>query len=542
MAQGTDTGTRHGLRGVLGRIAQRPDWLESLGKPLETLPSDLVERAGTQIGKAALAFAGIWAFVLLVAYPIAYALEGQILARRGFPHPGTELAIFGLLSSLGMAWYANRRHTNREQVLSLALVHQVVTAALVSAIAWWAPGETFRTSLSPICLFLPIYPALAPLSPRRVLTAGLLAATTDVLGWAIAVARGVAPNADPLQMFFAFGTTFVCALISVLPATIIRRLGREVQEAREMGAYRLDTLIGKGGMGEVYRAQHRLLARPAAVKVIGAMDLNEMSGETRTRALERFRREAAVAAALTSPHTISLFDFGITDAGTYYYVMELLHGMDLQTMVDRHGPLPPARALHFLRQTAISLAEAHQFGIVHRDLKPSNIYASRLGLEVDFVKVLDFGVVKVETKRSDAASLKLSREDVPIGTPAYMAPEGVDGGGALTARSDVYSLGCVAFFLVTGELVFHASSVMQMALKHMEEPPRAPSTVLPGNNIMPELDALILRCLSKKPEDRPADAIAFLAQLLPIAQAHPWNPDLAREWWNTNVPAEPVAK
>ena len=154
-------------------------------------------------------------------------------------------------------------------MLSLALVHQVVTAALVSAIAWWAPGDTFRTSLSPICLFLPIYPALAPLSPKRVLTAGLLAATTDPLGWSIAVARGVAPHADPLQMFFSFGTTYLCALLSVLPATIIRRLGRAVQEARDLGAYRLENLIGKGGMGEVYRASHRLLARPAAIKVIG---------------------------------------------------------------------------------------------------------------------------------------------------------------------------------------------------------------------------------------------------------------------------------
>ena len=267
------------MRKVLERIAQRPAWLESLGAPLETLPTDLVERAGGQIGKAALAFAGIWGFVLLVAWPIAYALEGQFLTERGFPHPGTEIATIGLLISLGMAWYARTRHGDGEHVLSLALVHQVVTAGLVSAIAWWAPGETFRTSLSPICLFLPIYPALAPLSAKRVLTAGLLAATTDPLGWSIAVARGVAPSAEPLQMFFSFGTTYLCALLSVLPATIIRRLGRAVQEARELGAYRLENLIGKGGMGEVYRASHRLLARPAAIKVIGALNLNEMHGE-----------------------------------------------------------------------------------------------------------------------------------------------------------------------------------------------------------------------------------------------------------------------
>jgi serine/threonine-protein kinase len=506
---------------------------------METLPTDLVERSGTQIRKAALAFAAIWAFVLIIAWPVAYAFNGRVLQERGFPTPGTEIAIVGLLISLAMAWYASRRHVDRERILSLALGHEVITAALVSAIAWWAPGETFRTSLSPICLFLPIYPALAPLAPKHVLTAGLLAATTDVLGWSIAEARGVAPSAPALQMFFAFSTTYLCALLSMLPATIIRRLGREVQEARDMGAYRLGKLIGKGGMGEVYRASHRLLARPAAVKVIGVTDMNEMDSETRTRALERFRREAAVAAALTSPHTISLFDFGVTDRGVYYYVMELLHGMDLQAMVDRHGPLPPARALHFLRQTAVSLAEAHQFGIVHRDIKPSNIYASRLGLEVDFVKVLDFGVVKVEPKKLDEASLKLSREDVPIGTPAYMAPEGIDGGAALTPASDVYSLGCVAFFILTGDMVFRATSVLQMAIKHSEEQPRTPSSVLPGNGITPELDDLVLRCLSKNPATRPPDALALLALLTPLAQASPWAPEDASEWWESHVPIEP---
>ncbi len=542
MAPGTDTGPRHGVRGILERIAQRPAWLESLATPLETLPSDLVERSGDQIRKAALAFAAIWAFALVIAYPVAILFNGQPLARRGFPHPGTELALVGLLTSLGMAWLASRKGGNPERILSLALGHEVLTAILVSTIAWWAPGPTFRTSLSPICLFLPIYPALAPLSMRMVLSAGLLAATTDVLGWTVALARGVAPQADAVQILFAFGTTYLCALLSVLPATIIRRLGRAVQEARDMGAYRLESLIGKGGMGEVYRASHRLLARPAAVKVIGATDLSEMTGETRTRALERFRREAAVAAALTSPHTISLYDFGITESGTYYYVMELLQGMDLQAMVDRHGPLPPARAIHFLRQTAISLAEAHQFGIVHRDIKPSNVYASRLGLEVDFVKVLDFGVVKVETKRGTEEGLKLSREDVPIGTPAYMAPEGIDGGGALTPASDVYALGCVAFFLLTGEMVFHASSVMQMAMKHMEEVPRRPSMVQPNNGIPSGVDDLIVSSLSKRPEDRPADGIAFLTRLQPLAHAMPWSADLAREWWNTHVPIVPAAK
>jgi serine/threonine protein kinase len=214
--------------------------------------------------------------------------------------------------------------------------------------------------------------------------------------------------------------------------------------------------------------------------------------------------------------------------------MELLSGMDLQVMVDRHGPLAPARVIHFLRQACLSLAEAHQLGLVHRDVKPSNLFVTRLGLEWDFLKVLDFGVVKLEAG-PDGAGPALTKPDIPLGTPAYMAPEGVEGGNVLTARSDVYSLGCTAFFLLTGELLFHRGSLFQMASAHVHDPPRAPSEVH-GEPIPPGLDALVLRCVAKRPQDRPADAAALLAELDPLARAHPWSAAAATEWWRSMQP------
>jgi serine/threonine-protein kinase len=310
---------------------------------------------------------------------------------------------------------------------------------------------------------------------------------------------------------------------------IIRGLGRQVAEARSVGSYTLGKLLGKGGMGEVYEATHRLLARKAAVKLILRQPDEEPGANG--RALERFRREAAVAAALTSPHTIELYDFGVREDGQYYYVMEMLEGMDLQVMVDQHGPLPPARVAHFLHQAAKSLAEAHEFGMVHRDIKPSNLFVSRRGLELDFIKVLDFGIVKLGADRPPVQDeLKLTMVEAPIGTPAFMPPEGVEGAGHLSAASDIYSLGCTAFWMLTGELPFRAGSLMQMLYKHVNEAPRMPSAVH-GTAIPPALDELVLRCLSKSPAARPADGKALLAEMEPIAAAHPWGQADAHRWW-----------
>jgi serine/threonine-protein kinase len=286
-------------------------------------------------------------------------------------------------------------------------------------------------------------------------------------------------------------------------------------------------------MGEVYLATHRMLARPAAIKLIRPEMLGSTQSDAAQLAVKRFRREAEAAASLRSPHTVELYDFGVTEDQTLYFVMELLEGMTLESLVRQKGPVPAARTIHILRQVCASLAEAHAVGLVHRDIKPANIHIGRLGLVHDFVKVLDFGLVKSVTADAGEQSLGTAAGLTP-GTPAYMAPEmALD--EAVDGRADLYALGCVGYYLLTGELVFTASGGLQMIAMHLREAPRPPSsrTELP---IPAELEQVILACLAKEPKDRPASAAELDAQLaavdLPV-----WTEAQAAQWWRLNLPA-----
>jgi serine/threonine-protein kinase len=303
-----------------------------------------------------------------------------------------------------------------------------------------------------------------------------------------------------------------------------------VREARQLGSYRLGELLGRGGMGEVYRAEHRLLARPAAIKLIRP-DL--LSPGQELSLTERFRREAQAAASLSSPHTIELYDFGVAADGTFYYVMELLDGVDAETLVKRHGMLPPERAAHLLRQAATSLAEAHAKGLVHRDVKPSNVFVARLGLDVDFAKVLDFGLVAMR-RGAEAARARLTAPNALAGTPHIMAPE-VANGAEPDARADVYALGCLGYWLLTGRPVFQGETPIQIMLKHVRDEPEAPSrrSPFPATRL---LDEVILSCLAKRPEDRPRDAGALVDRLDAIRFEAPWTQERARAWWDAHLP------
>ncbi len=230
--------------------------------------------------------------------------------------------------------------------------------------------------------------------------------------------------------------------VAVVVSHVVTRLGRQVAKARDMGRYQLGELLGRGGMGEVYRATHRMLARPAAIKLMRPEMLGMLDGESAHLAAVRFRREAEAAARLRSPHTVELYDFGVTDDETHYFVMELLDGMDLESMVRRYGPLPAGRVIHVVRQVCESLEEAHTAGLVHRDIKPANIHLGRLGLRYDFAKVLNFGLVKSIGSAGTEDTAATSAGLTP-GTPAYMAPEIAMGGG-VDGRADLYALGCVA--------------------------------------------------------------------------------------------------
>lgn len=303
-----------------------------------------------------------------------------------------------------------------------------------------------------------------------------------------------------------------------------------LDNAVRIGSYRLIEQLGSGGMGEVWLARHQLLARPAAVKIVREATLGLPEEVQGLR--QRFAREAQATAELESPHTVQLFDFGTTDTGSFYYVMERLRGLDLQKMVERHGPMPQERAIYLLKQACRSLSEAHALGLVHRDIKPANLFICRLGPEYDFLKVLDFGVVSRE-RRGQAA--RTTAAGVVLGTPAFLAPELLTGQGPFDRRADIYGLGCVAFWMLTGRPPFQAGDMTTLLMHHSMSTPSAPSVVA-AQGITPDVDLLILECLAKDPSHRPDSADALWDRLDALHAPSPWDQRRAREWWEQHEP------
>ena len=334
---------------------------------------------------------------------------------------------------------------------------------------------------------------------------------------------------------------WVCGILGVVVSYQVVSWGTALtaahREVEQLGSYQLVEKLGEGGMGEVWRAEHRFLARPAAVKFVRR---SEMMDPT---AIERFEREALATAQLTSPHTVRIFDFGVDDNGSFFYVMELLDGLDLQTFGSDHDPMPVPRAIHIGIQVAKSLAEAHDHGLIHRDIKPANIYLCRIGGEHDVVKVLDFGLVmQTSNRKSDQAGQKqrLTEDGFVTGTPGYLAPEAARGRNDLDHRIDIYSLGCVLFQLVTGKPIIPEENRtgMEILMDHIREQPRKPSEHAPMR-IEADFEQLILDCVAKTPEDRPADMRTVLRRLRSCTQAT-WTEDDAALWWDATGPATPA--
>jgi eukaryotic-like serine/threonine-protein kinase len=349
----------------------------------------------------------------------------------------------------------------------------------------------------------------------------------------IAMARGTwdfGPATNALLMHYP---DYLLVGVAVVISHTVTSLGQQVAKAREMGSYQLGELLGRGGMGEVYKATHRMLARPAAIKLIRPATIGALDPAAAELAVSRFRREAEAAANLQSPHTVELYDFGVTDDQTLYFVMELLEGVDLDTLVREHGPVPAARAVHILRQVCASLEEAHVRGLVHRDIKPANIHVGRVGLVCDFVKVLDFGLVKPIADRSMEPTLA-TQAGLVVGTPGYMAPEMVLS-DTVDGRADIYALGCVAYYLLTGQQVFDGDTPMKVMAKHLQEAPIPPSQRA-QIAVPPRLEQVVLACLAKKPDDRPRSA-AELARLLAATDAGPWTDEQAADWWASARPS-----
>ncbi len=322
----------------------------------------------------------------------------------------------------------------------------------------------------------------------------------------------------------AFTEQLMVMVLTVLTATVgvktIGSLRKEAFDARQLGQYRLGKLLGSGGMGEVYLAEHEMMKRPCAIKIIRP----EKAGNS--KALARFEREVRATAKLSHWNSIDIYDYGRTDDGTFYYVMEFLPGHDLGELVDGHGPLPEARIVYLMRQVCEALAEAHEQGLVHRDIKPANIFCATRGGLFDVAKLLDFGLAKPMTEMQEAG---LTQEGAITGSPLFMSPEQAIGGDQVDERSDIYSLGAVMYFMATGRPPFDYPQPIKVMVAHASETPQSLREINP--EISEELEQVILRCLEKQPEDRFQDA-ATLSEMLRQVPADPaWSSSLAAQWW-----------
>jgi tRNA A-37 threonylcarbamoyl transferase component Bud32 len=495
------------------------------------LPDDMVDEQVQRLAVFSAVGAGLWALTVVVHAFITPRTVGTVI-------PGRAIAIeaLGVVTSVAVFLYVKYAPHTCHKKTDAGLWFMVLNTILNAMLTTWVTAPTVETMgrLSWTTIIILISAMIVPSSPRKMLAASLVAASMEPLGVWIAHLRGL-PVPSVVNTFVLLLPNYICAVVATLPSHVLQRVGRRLREAQELGSYQLVELLGRGGMGEVWRAEHRLLARAAAIKLIRPEVLGA-SGSNESRLVRRrFEREAQATAALSSPHTIRVFDFGVTHEGTFYYVMELLAGRDLESLVREFGPVPANRAIHLLRQVCHSLADAHARGLVHRDIKPANIYVCRLGLEYDFVKVLDFGLVKFNDKgASTPQETMLTANNTTTGTPAFMAPEVILGQNDVDRRADVYALGCVAYYLLTGQFVFDADTPMKMFLQHVQTMPTPPSqrTEL---RIPRELDDLIMACLEKDPNKRPQDAERLFEMACRCGPNDVWDNAMARTWWESHL-------
>jgi serine/threonine-protein kinase len=497
------------------------------------LSAEILSRSARRLRILALMYA--FTFFMAGFLPSLFFAEGRATMIANFVYWIPDVVAIAM--ALVVAAFTLYKRVPLSTVLNVGLVFLVLSNHGIALAEYINPARLDNNGwmgLSWVAVWTPLYTVVVPTRPNKALIATIasVSAVPLVVGWMIATGR---TTFQPAPLAFFFTIVFPYLLIVALSYSgqrVVYALGKEATRAQELGSYRLIERLGKGGMGEVWRAKHRLLARPAAIKLLRPSLGEAADGEM---AMRRFEREAQVTSQLRSPHTVELWDFGMSGDGRFYYVMELLDGLDLDTLVKRHGPVSAERAIYLLTQMCRSLAEAEQRGLVHRDIKPANILVCRYGGEFDFVKVLDFGIVKV--RQSSAHESLVTQENVLRGTPAFIAPEQVLSRGEIDSRADIYSLGCVAYWLVTGDLVFRADTPIGVMMHHAHTPPQPPSqrTELP---IPPELDQLILACLEKDPARRPQSARELSRRLAEIPVATPWTEERASFWWSRHEPTD----
>jgi serine/threonine protein kinase len=478
---------------------------------------------------------GILALIYATGYLITAFLIPRPTAETGrlFGASPDVIAAFFTASSLLVYVVVRSGRLGGKTLGWTGVVFQIYGAVGIEIGILTVDPSAIKLGLSWTAVWIVSFPLFVPTAPGVTLWSSALAASARPLMLGILWLEGN-PIPDSPTLVQLIVPNYLCVGIAVLASSIFYWLRRDVQEARQMGSYNLQRKLGEGGMGEVWVAEHGMLARPAAIKLVRS-DLT-----SDPNVLERFEREVQATAQLRSPHTIAVYDYGVTPDGTFYYVMELLDGIDLENLVHQNGALPVGRVVHILRQACQSLAEAHDQGIVHRDIKPANIFLCRYGRDVDFVKVLDFGLVKQQGMPSD--DVVLTQANVFTGTPTYASPEMARGEFFnIDRRSDIYALGCVAYWLLSGRHVFEASTPFEMLMKHVGESPE-PVSRHAGQAVPPELDRLLLECVEKQPEARIGTAEALDARLATIQQSCTWPAEEARKWWAEEGPSVPAAE
>jgi len=493
------------------------------------LAPDLARRARDRVKWFALAMA------VLSLIGVGFLLVYMALGLDEPAHGANLVILSGNAALSGAIWWVARSPRFRDSlVLSLGLVLEFVlclgAAVGTNLSAYRAHGAMADMSwVTPIII---LFPLIVPYPPRRMLLASLLAACTEPAS--VLILWAAVPIQPDAMHFMVAIYPLLAAGVAYYASRVIWGLNLEVSRARQLGSYQLEERLGAGGMGEVWRASHQMLARPAAVKLIRPEALTKNADRAQA-VLARFEQEAKATASLTSPHTIEIYDFGRADDGAFYYVMELLDGLDLATLVEEYGAQEPARVIHLLVQACHSLEEAHRAGLIHRDIKPANLFVCRHGIDDDVVKVLDFGLVKEVGDQSDD-TLQLTQHDVVVGTPGFMPPEVAMGSRDIDVRADLYALGCVAYWLLTGALVFEGDTPRAQMMQHAKEPPPPPSTR--SEHPIPEpLEETILACLAKDPAERPASAADLARRLRACPLDRPWTPERAHQWWEVHRPA-----
>jgi eukaryotic-like serine/threonine-protein kinase len=485
------------------------------------LPTDVMERAVVRLGWLGLIYA---ATINAVHWTRMYTLPPSLVTEMPM------LALIGLIvgSILGlticaMSW---SRRVPVQMMLDIGLIFEVAAAFCIAVMENANPllSAGFVRGVSGLALWTAFFVLVVPSSFGKATLAALASTAMGPLG--LLLYSGVYRNDVPSAGIWAslFIPDIICTIWAVVLSRFIYGIGRDLGQARRMGYYELIEPLGRGGMGEVWRAKHRMLARPAAIKLI-----SPEAGLTTTM-VKRFEQEAQMTATLQSQHTIQLYDFGVTDDGAFYYVMEYLNGLDLETLVEKYGPLPAERTVNFLLQIADSLEEAHQVGLVHRDIKPANIFTSIHGVQHDLVKVLDFGLAEFSENHK-----KLTMTGGAGGTPAFMAPEAALG-KTVNARTDIYALGAVGYWLLTGRLVFEAETPYATVMEHIYKTPVPPSRRT-EIEIPESLERIIMMCLEKDPANRPGSARELAAMLRKVELPAEWDEARAMRWWQMHRPA-----